>query len=98
MEDSSGLLDMFYVNLPTTLVIGFAFFYLRKSNDRGLFILGLLLVLASGILAVPLVSWLWATYPDFMSNSMQGTVLVTMTIGILHSVGLVCCIVDYRRR
>ena len=98
MTQDSVFLETLFVNLPTLLVLVFAWVYLKGGGRPSLFLVGLSLVLVSGLVAVPLSAWLWSKFPEYMSQSTTGTVLSVAAIGLIHSAGLVCCVIAYGRR
>ena len=97
MEARSMICETLVTNLPLFFVLVIGFFSLRGKPNSGLFLLGLLLILAGGLLALPVTDWLWSHYPQFMSNSTLGTSLVVLALGLIHSSGLLCCVIAFRR-
>ncbi len=98
MGANSLITDTILTNLPTLLVLLAALFLLINRQGSKLFLIGLTLVFLSGVIALPVSSWLWANYRDFMSSSSLGTVLVVLGFGLLHSVALLCCVIAYWAR
>ncbi len=95
MDTEAVIATTLLTNLPTLLVVVIAIYVLRKKRRTGLFVIGLLLVLASGLFAVPVSDWAWSNHEVFMAESTKGTSLIVTAFGVIHGAGLLCLVFAY---
>ena len=82
--------NMLLVNATTILVVIVSLILLRNKNikSKKLFISGLLVIVISGLLAIPVV--------DHFLGSVSNLVLSNI-VGAIHAIGLLCCVFAFRR-
>lgn len=80
-------------NIVGVLVSVYAYFYLKsiKNKDSKFFILGVIIIAASGIGGVVVAQLLWYSSSEFISANL-GKNIVSNGIGLFQAIGLVFCI------
>lgn len=88
--------DIFFINLPLAIVFGVAVYLLNTDNvkENKLFILGIFLILLTGVLGVPLVDYIINYHTELTTNRYFIT-LVSFSLEICSAIGLWLCLKAY---
>lgn len=85
-------------NLPiiAVVLVGFVLLSRERSKGKALFLTGLAVVLALGLLAIPLTLYLWEYHQELMSQSQRPQIILSIAFSVVHAIGLLFCILGYR--
>ena len=90
--------EIIIVNIPVLIAVTFSLFYVPNIAKHKLFIIGLIIILISGVVAIPYSSSLFENYPNLIADNQIFLIVSTLPIGLIHMVGLFLCIVAFAKR
>ena len=97
MDISESIAATLLVNSPMLVVgiIGLFFLFKQRQQTFLLFTSGIIIMILTGVLAIPAVVYLSIEYSDFMSQGVWSTIKVSVFFAVLQSVGLALSIYAY---